>query len=280
MIPCYWIHYRHGQVRCRWDQQMVDRIIQGLGKRPGWFPDVVHYETMESFLHGDVTESCIVMFPAGAHDERDVGRFNRDLARHRNPVVFFTSDEGSTFPVHLIQHPELTVFVSTPRTDREYPPEAFRMGEGDADAGSVHEVDPTLVKDVDIYFSGQGGHRRRQEMFEAFGDWMGADNREPQHAVIQVMKTPELLAGDAPRRLPGTDGPVEGGVVSVGDEDPVVVPGVRGTHLRLRPCARRCPQRRRGTPFLAAARRRSRGSGADRSQLGRRSVVGDRLHVA
>jgi hypothetical protein len=195
MIPCYWIHYRGGPVRCRWDEQMVDRLISGRLKRPGWFPDVVHYETMEAFRRNTVTESCIVMFPAGDHDERDVARLNADLGRLRNPVVFITSDEGSKFPVHLIKHPTATFFVMTPRTDREYPAESTFIGEGDADAGVLVEPDPSVEKDIDIFFWGQGGHRRRQEMFEAFGDWMGLEDREPQWAQIEVMRSPGFLQG-------------------------------------------------------------------------------------
>lgn len=200
MIPCYWVHYvPGGKVRCRWDEQMVDRIISGLGKRPGWFPRVTHFETMEAFIIFDpphAHESCIVMFPAGDHDESHVDQFNADLAKHRNPVVFFTSDEGSTFPVHKIVHPEMTAFVMTPRTDREYPSESFFIGEGDGDAGSVHEVDPAVDKVVDVFFRGQSGHPRREQMLQAFDEWAKTQNDGLTNVCWDVHATPGFLQGE------------------------------------------------------------------------------------
>ena len=193
MIPCYWIHYQGGPVRCRWDEQMLDRLISGRLKRPGWFPDVVHHETMEAFRRNTVTESCIVMFPAGDHDERDVARLNADLGRLRNPVIFFTSDEGSTFPVDKVVHPTATFFVMTPRSDHEYPPETFFIGEGDADAGVLHEVDPTVDKLTDVFFYGQGGHPRRDQMMAAFNEWKTTDAAEMLSWMVD--ESPGFLQG-------------------------------------------------------------------------------------
>lgn len=200
MIPCYWVSYA-GPVRCRWDEQMLDRIISGFGKRPGRFPKVFHYETLAAFQTPTYLESCIVMFPAGDHDETHVDQFNADLAKHRNPVVFFTSDEGSLFPVYKIVHPEMTAFVMTPRTDREYPEGAFFIGEGDADAGSVHDVDPTVDKSTDLFFLGQGRHPRRLEMRAALDEWVACQPPPDvpvvsgRHYTWDVGTTPGFLQG-------------------------------------------------------------------------------------
>lgn len=152
-IPIYWLSLQAGDAKIRWDEQHVEQIIWGTQKRSGAMPAV------EEFFVTEIPPGPlgIVCFPAGAHDPRRVGWLNNQLARLQRVILFVTSDECSLWPVDLIRHRNIQLWVQTPSPDKKYPQGTIFIGEG---APNMPKP-PLTEKDLDVFLAGQSNHERR-----------------------------------------------------------------------------------------------------------------------
>lgn len=113
-------------------------------------------------------EGAVIICPARYHTPAEV---NELIAPLPWAVVILTSDEESTFDANALAHPNLALWVMTPRPDRTYPAGTRYLGEGFNPA-----TRPTIKaigdqpRNTDIYLSGQDTHERRHDLFRALGN--------------------------------------------------------------------------------------------------------------
>ena len=125
--PAIWLAKEGVCTRCRWDEMFVEDLLSGAQKRPATLPAVEHFE-----VNGWVRspwERMVVMLPGGNHIE-DVGWVNEALSSVDEVILFITSDEGSHFPIHELSHPNLKLWIMTPRPEIQYPVGTQFLGEG------------------------------------------------------------------------------------------------------------------------------------------------------
>lgn len=164
MIPVYWITKGDVPARTRWDEMFVESIIEGRVKRPANLQPVTHHVGLPP---GPVPFG-VVIFPAGAHERRDVSWLNQKLREFRKVILFITSDEGSTFSPDAIKHRDLDLWVMTPRPEIKYPAGTVFIGEGSGP--QPIDLQPRPEKHAWWFFAGQAGTERRDEMIEALVD--------------------------------------------------------------------------------------------------------------
>jgi hypothetical protein len=160
MIPLVWLAREGVAVNCRWDEMLVTDIVTGAQKRSGLMPEV--FET--DHIHPGM-RYAIVSFPAGAHELKDVGWLNAQLALLERVVLFLSSDEAQVFPVSAIAHPQVEFWVQLPRPEKHYRDNTTFITEGSGRAWKY--ADPSVEKTLAWFYAGQVNHRRRQEAVDA-----------------------------------------------------------------------------------------------------------------
>jgi hypothetical protein len=95
---------------------------------------------------------------AGLHE-----LLNHNLLRIKRLVLFITADEIGVFPADKISHPNAEIWIQSP-----YP---RHSGYNKMPLGAPNHKDNVIpeypTKDIDVYFSGQITHPRRQQIAEA-----------------------------------------------------------------------------------------------------------------
>jgi hypothetical protein len=138
-----------------WDQEILEVVF-----RNDLFP-VGKYE----FVHNDgfiEADGVIVVVPARSH-VHDVSYINEKLQMYRWVLLFLTGDEESSFPRHLLSHPNMKVWVQTPESIGEneralpdfWPPQCRELLAKDY---------PPMVR---WFYSGQVNNPKRRECVEA-----------------------------------------------------------------------------------------------------------------
>lgn len=161
VIPVVWLSYHQGVPhRGYWDQSMVEALTHGeLGR------------TANTFEHFDgwpqaVLDGAVVVLPARYHVD-DADRLNDDLARLQWCVLFLTSDEESLFPWRKIHHPNLRLWIMTPRPGVHDPHDARFIGEGwSPEVRAALQKLPFPEKQLDWAFAGQVTHGQRLQLAE------------------------------------------------------------------------------------------------------------------
>ena len=127
-----------------WDYGMVDDII-GTGE------DV---RTLKK------TDRAIVKI-AARHHSTYAQKLNKELKKIDNVVLFLMGDEEADFPVQDIEHPSIHIWVQNPHKDKH--DDYDRIGTG----YTPHSVKLDYPdKDLNMFFSGQITHHRREEMYK------------------------------------------------------------------------------------------------------------------
>jgi hypothetical protein len=166
MIPVYWITKGDVPARTRWDEMFVESIIEGHYKHPAGLQPVEHHIGLPKRL----VPFGVVIFPAGAHEQRDLAWLNQHLRVFRKVILFITSDEGSKFTPLAIKHRDLDLWVMTPRPEIEYPRGTTFIGEG---SGPECDDFASMEKDLDWFFAGQATTERRKDCVEALAPLPG-----------------------------------------------------------------------------------------------------------
>lgn len=164
MIPLAWYNRKSEcDPKSHWDTAWLQAVFAGRVGSPG-------EPFGESLSPWDDAWFGVVMVPGRFHAERDdVVALNAALDAFRGVVVIVHSDEESLFPVNDLSHPNMRLWVMTPRPDRTYPSGTRFLGEG------WSPYTPEILsawgphrRAVDVGFAGQVTHRRREEMMSAF----------------------------------------------------------------------------------------------------------------
>ena len=146
MIPVWWLQ---AHPLCD-DQHIIDLIAP---------PDRFTHR-----LNPPAETGAVVVCPARYYTPEQV---NDLIAPLPWCVLILTSDEESTFDANAVTHPNVRLWVMTPRPDRTYPDGTRFLGEGFNAA-----TRPTLAgignrdRTTDVYLAGQNTHTRRHELFK------------------------------------------------------------------------------------------------------------------
>lgn len=193
MIPVWWI----GEHPLCDDQHIIDIITADTRYTHATEPP-------------DAPHGAVVVCPARYHTPAEI---NELIAPLPWCVLILTSDEESTFDANAVDHPNLRLWVMTPRPDRTYSPGTRYIGEGfNAATRPLLAKQGCPAKTVDVFVSAQDTHDRRHFMFDAldklavFGPWAVEAHRTPGFA--QGMDRPDYLAGLAAAKVaPCPSGP-------------------------------------------------------------------------
>lgn len=170
MIPVVWFTLTEGEhPQDKWDTGLLRHLFDG----DVWSP-VAGYE----FEYTDrlpAEGGAVVVFPAGIHRDR-YDEINDALAHLDWVLLILTADEGSLFEAKHIHHPNLRLWVMTPRPGYTYPDGTRFLGEGFAHgtpavlAAADHDARPRGA-----FFAGQITHSRRRDMAGALDGVDGVD---------------------------------------------------------------------------------------------------------
>lgn len=154
MIPVIWLNYlKDIQARGYWDMGMLEDVFHNRM----W---ITGYEFEDRFDFKDCDGAVVIM---AARNQADyIDQLNNDLAKLKWVVLFLTGDEESVFPIEKIDHPNIKIWVMSPKQGRHerysflgtgYPPQMHEL----------MPVDPP-EKTLDYFFAGQITHKTREEM--------------------------------------------------------------------------------------------------------------------
>lgn len=157
MIPVIWLSKDGVCSRCRMDEWIVEDLLNGAQKRPATLPQFEHFDDPFG-IDGDV----VVVLPGGNHVD-DVDWVNTELNFFDSVVLFITSDEGALFPVERLAHPNLKLWIQTPRPEVNYPSgtQFFGVGSGRA----WRHARPQIEREHRLALAGQRTHARRDQAF-------------------------------------------------------------------------------------------------------------------
>lgn len=167
MIPILWLSLNPDTPpRGYWDMGM----LEGVFSREMWDPakgyHYQHYESFDDWKAGD-HEGAVIIFPARAQVDY-IDELNTKLKAMKWVVLMLTGDEEASFPVEKVQHPNIRIWVMSPREGRHdnygklgtgFPPQAREwLPKYKAEAQE---------RPLDYFFAGQITHPRRQELLKA-----------------------------------------------------------------------------------------------------------------
>ncbi len=159
-IPVIWLNY-HDDIPGRgyWDQGMIEDIFSNRMWRTGYEFEHQEVHTLKGIA--DDGTGAVVVFPARNQVEF-AARLNMNLRRFKWVMLMLTGDEEAAFPVEEIQHPNIKIWVMSPRPGRH--DKYDKLGTGYPPHMREHLPEHAPEKDLDLFFSGQITHDRRKQM--------------------------------------------------------------------------------------------------------------------
>lgn len=147
-----------------WDMGMLEDVFSGKMWQPATSYEFEVVDSLEVCEDG-----AVIVFPARAQVDY-LEQLNKAIKPLKWVVLMLTGDEEASFPVEKVKHPNIFIWVMSPRPDRHsaynklgtgYPPQArewLPKWKKEADQ-----------RNIDYYFAGQITHSRRQEMAKYIG---------------------------------------------------------------------------------------------------------------
>lgn len=161
-----------------WDYGFVNDFIKGEMWRPANFPEFKLHEV--GILPKD--DRAIVLLPARHHAGLET-RVNAELSKIKHVVLFLMGDEEADFKVEEIKHPSIHIWVQNPHPGRH---DAYnKLGTGYPPQLREHVTADVPNKDLDVYFSGQITHKRREEMWDVL-IYYQEQNRDKQVRLVRT----------------------------------------------------------------------------------------------
>lgn len=160
-IPIVWLSYRDDTPgRGYWDMGMLEGLFSGdlwhaVGKA-----DYRHLKTLDG-----ITDGAIIVFPARAQVDY-VDRLNADIKKLRWVIIMVTGDEEASFPFDKLKHPNMKLWVMSPRRLPRYEGVRF-LGTGYPPQAKEHLAAAQInayTRGYDWMFAGQITHERRRQM--------------------------------------------------------------------------------------------------------------------
>lgn len=174
-VPVTWLNLNpDAPARGYWDQGTLEDLFSNNLWQPAGHHVFEHIE-------GEMPPSTgsVVVIPARQNAE-NAEEINRILNGIEWVLVILTGDEDGEFPVELLQHPNMRVWLMTPQKGRNYEnvrrfigtmyPPGLRLP-----PGLRHHSFPPPDKSTPVFFSGQNTHARRHQVLDAFKNYAGAD---------------------------------------------------------------------------------------------------------
>lgn len=142
------------------DQMMIGDFLEN--STSPWTPIDGHdFNYVKSFEEA-TTENIVLVLPGAYHFPEDI---NREIKRFRSVLIMLVSDEANKFPTKELSHPNMKLWVQTPRTNRDYGRDVRFFGVGYGFARFKH-IKNRLEGPNDIFISAQDTHKRRNYIFD------------------------------------------------------------------------------------------------------------------
>lgn len=154
----FWNLHEHVKTRGMWDQAVLEDLF---GNR--LWPCRWRFRVTEEMPDTGV---AVVVVPGRFHAD-DIDALNTAIAPLDGVVLIVTSDEERLFHVERVQHPNMRVWVQTPRPGERFD-RVFGVGYPPDTPAMLAEHRQVMVdKPGGWFFAGQVTHRRREEMRDA-----------------------------------------------------------------------------------------------------------------
>lgn len=154
----------------QWDSGFVCDFLEGnVWQPPNW----------EGFKITETdrlikTDRAVVVLPARHHAGLET-EINEQLQRIDNVVLFLLGDEEADFNVDAIEHPSIHIWVQNPHPGKH--DKYYKLGTGYPP--QLKQIVPkfkSVDKSVDMFFSGQITHQRREDMLANLIEWQAQGN--------------------------------------------------------------------------------------------------------
>lgn len=157
-VPVVWLSFKEDTpARGYWDHGMLEQLFASDMWRPAGFGyKFAHYQAIQPEFEG-----AVVVFPARAQVDC-LAQLNEALAGLEWVVLMLTGDEEADFPVENVKHPNIRIWVMSPRPGRHdrygklgtgYPPQAREW--------LPKYEKQAMERGLDYFFAGQLTHKRR-----------------------------------------------------------------------------------------------------------------------
>lgn len=174
VISVVWLQFQNEIIaRGFWDQGMIEDLLHNEMGTTGY--DFDHYEG--PFLPPSVQDGVIVVFPA-RNQVQYLDKLNAFIAMFPWVVLILTGDEESVFPIEQIEHPNIRIWVMSPKKGRH---DAYtKIGSGYPP--HLRELMPhrSVKRSLDYFFSGQINHERRAQCVEQLSRMTGGEYVETE----------------------------------------------------------------------------------------------------
>ena len=165
-----------------WDQQMLRDLFSG--EMWSW-EHGYEFEPTELFdgkEWGEPVKGAVIVMPARQQTDQ-IAKLNADIAKLDWVVLMLTGDEESAFEHTLIDHPNMRLWVMSPRPDRhttdKHGHTIRRLGSGYTP--HQREFNKSLLlplKGLDWFYAGQSNHKRRTICAQMLGGLEGGILKE------------------------------------------------------------------------------------------------------
>jgi hypothetical protein len=173
LVDVIWLSLRP-ETPCRgfWDNEIVERLLDGSWWRAPDAPQYVHHEVTPGSNGAppavpDLTGSTVVVVIAARHHAHIPDRVNEWIGQIPDLVLMLVGDEEGSFPVERLSHPGMRLWVMTPRPDRHAYPEGTRWLPNGPTPHATRSLPgmgvAAVVKPRDWVFAGQITHSGRHE---------------------------------------------------------------------------------------------------------------------
>jgi len=156
MIPVVWYGDKNGKYRGWWDQGYIEDVFANRVWDINY--DFSHIKGIENLVDG---MGAVVIIPARLRAGEEE-KINKELNKLKWCLLILTGDEESDFKVEKIKHPNIKVWVMSPRPGRH---EKYdKLGSGYPPQMHVLMPHSAPQKDLDYFFAGQITHPTREQM--------------------------------------------------------------------------------------------------------------------
>ena len=149
------------------------------------------YNIVGSF--SQATGDGVVYVANGTNNE--IEELNKTLAQYKWVLLIIISDEENLFEIDKLEHPNIKVWLQTPRANKEYENvRYFGVGYGYAPRFRKQYTEQYLNKPVDVFISGQNTHSRRNLVFSDLHFY----EEESPDQVVEIFETKGFTQGMEP----------------------------------------------------------------------------------
>ena len=142
---------------------------------------------------GEAVGDGVVVVANGTSNK--IKKLNEKLAPYKWVLLIIVSDENNIFKVDEVVHPNIKIWVQTPRADKDYgDARLFGVGYGFSSKYRSKLTQEYLFKPTDVFISGQNTHERRNIVFSELLEYMGRNTDD----VININMTQGFTQGMKP----------------------------------------------------------------------------------